>query len=145
MTHATRAATHAEPPPPDAPITRADMVSWAKVGAIVVPLLVAIVTAAVKLSSDANAIRHDVDVLQVAVADHGRIIDGLRDVGPSLGRMSEQLSKMAIAADAMRVQQVTLDERARAQDQRVTQFWSMTWPSMEARLKRIEDKLDRGR
>jgi hypothetical protein len=129
----------------DPPITRADLMSWAKVAAIVVPILVAIVSAAIKLSSDANAIRHDVDVLQVAVADHTRIIDGLRDVGPSLARMSDQLGKVATAADAMRVQQVTLEERARAQDQRVTQFWSLTWPAMEARLKRIEDKLDRGR
>lgn len=140
MTQARQAPVQADPP-----ITRADLMSWAKVAAIVGPLLAAIIGASVKLSGDAQAIRADVDTLKATVAEHSRVIDGLRDVAPAIARMSDGLSKVASAADAMRVQQVTLEERARAQDQRVTQFWSLTWPAMEARLKRIEDKLDRGR
>lgn len=128
-----------------APITRADLMSWAKVAAIVLPILVAVVSAAWKLSSDASDIQHDLGTLKQTVQRHEEVLASYTDVAPALRRTVEQLGGMAAKVDGWSVEQTRLIERQTAQDQRTAQFWAITWPSMEARLKRIEDKLDRGR
>lgn len=126
-----------------APITRADLMSWAKVVAIVLPVLIAVVSAAWKLSSDASDIQHDLSGLKATVQRHEEVLASYTDVAPALRRTVDQLGSMTTRIDGWSIEQTRLIERQNAQDQRTAQFWSVTWPSMEARLKRIEDKLDR--
>lgn len=126
-----------------APITRADLMSWAKVVAIVLPILIAVVSAAWKLSSDASDIQHDLSGLKATVQRHEEVLASYTDVAPALRRTVDQLGSMTTKIDGWSIEQTRLIERQNAQDQRTAQFWSVTWPSMEARLKRIEDKLDR--
>lgn len=123
-------------------VTRRDLVGWGKIAAIVIPLLAAIVSAAIKLSADATSLRKDVDLIQHTIADHSRLLEGYRDVGPTLLRVTAELARLATLLDAERAQVVSLEERLQAQNRATERFWSTTWPAMETRLQRIEDKLD---
>jgi hypothetical protein len=131
--------------PEPKPVTQADLLSWAKVAAIVAPLLLAVVGSAVKLSGDAQAIRADVDHLKIRVAEHGAILEAQRGVSVKVAEVAQSLVVVSDELKARTLQQVAIDERLNAQNERTKQFWAVTWPGIEARLKRIEDKIDRGR
>ena len=125
------------------PIRRSDLMSWAKVAMIVIPIIASIIATAVKLSVDAADLRRDVAELQVRVGEHERLLRDTAAVGPKLAEISGQLSALVKSDTEARQRFVALEARLDAQNKATERFWATTWPTLESRLGRIETLLDR--
>lgn len=118
-----------------APITRGMIVSWGKVAAMVLPLLVAVLTATWRLSADAaearrdaGDVRREVDSLSAQVKRNTSIVD-LHE-----GRWA---AVMATGNDMGEIKSILVQVRLGQTEM------SAKWAAIEQRLTRIENKQDK--
>lgn len=58
-------------------------------------------------------------------------------------KVSDKMDAISVKMEARTNELTMIEARQTAQQERVVLFWSITWPALEARLKRTEDRLDR--
>lgn len=127
------------------PIRRADVMSWAKVVAIVAPIMATVIAASVKLSVDSAELHRDVAELQSRVAEHASVLRDYNTIMPKLALIASQLDSVVRGDNESRQRFTALEARLDAQNKATERFWATTWPALEGRLSRIETLLDRRR
>lgn len=118
---------------------RSGVLSWVKIGAVVLPILVSILAATWTLSSNSSALTNDVEQLQEKQRKVDELLAAFNPAEHLFSGSAAGLKSVNLRVDGLQLEQARSNDAVIHVDKMLTVLVS----SVEARLKRIEDKIDR--